>query len=443
MAASDANATIPVWLPPICAAASCLIGGLTGFGDAIMFHILFNIAGALGLVETGSREVLAKAVTYTTVLSLSNLPAALFVARDHLRLVLPFAATVAITGIPMVTVGASLLFHADLHALKVFVGLFFLTFAVGKLTSACVGIARSSTADQAPRVEASVTSSSSASDKVEPTAALSGDSPPVAVESFVSSPDCVSVTSSVVQIAAESPSASEPHAQSSGPASQAGGSGIDAGSGVDNDLIVTAPLSQAAFHDRLLSRIRPISPVHSIKATLLFCLAAGSLSGLLNGLLGTGGPPQMIAYALLHLHKDTIRAMSACYGGFELPMRVYMFTSADGNVFDVNDWPEYLSVAVAGWIGFGLGTSLRRFADTDAIIRILLVLVFASSAILLGALENPALAVAYVIGGLAWGAMLLVLLLRPSWCTGYIRAWDAAWSTCKLRVTAGRGVHMT
>jgi hypothetical protein len=67
-----------------------------------------------------------------------------------------------------------------------------------------------------------------------------------------------------------------------------------------------------------------------------------------------------------------------------------MFTQAKGNVFNPDDWPVYLSVVVASWAGFLGGTLLRRRADTDAIIRVLLVLVFASSAILLGALETPA-----------------------------------------------------
>jgi hypothetical protein len=56
---------VPLYLGPLCACVSCLIGGLTGFGDAITLHIMWALAGLMGVVPMGRRETLAKAVTYT------------------------------------------------------------------------------------------------------------------------------------------------------------------------------------------------------------------------------------------------------------------------------------------------------------------------------------------------------------------------------------------
>jgi uncharacterized membrane protein YfcA len=156
-----------------------------------------------------------------------------------------------------------------------------------------------------------------------------------------------------------------------------------------------------------------ISPKHSIRHTLLVLFCTGLCSGLLGGMFGTGGPPQMIAFALLHINKDDIRGVSSVYMVLEMTVRVIVNTTAEGNVFDSSEWRVYVFIAVASWVGFVIGTYLRRFADTNAIIRLLLALVFASSAILLGALEDPGVAAFFVVWSLFWFLLLAALYLRP------------------------------
>jgi hypothetical protein len=70
---ADGMPDIPPALPAICAAISCCVSGLTSFGDAITFHIVWAIATAMGLAPPG-RVSLAKAVIFVTVMSLANMP---------------------------------------------------------------------------------------------------------------------------------------------------------------------------------------------------------------------------------------------------------------------------------------------------------------------------------------------------------------------------------
>jgi uncharacterized membrane protein YfcA len=348
-------------------------------------------------------------------MSLANLPLFLYIIRGDIRRVLAYAAAVAITGVPMVQVGANLLFSADLAALKIFVGLFFLLFAVARLSLSVMGLARRklglAAAGDSNHSSSNATAVSLNTSVIETPPSISVDPDAIGEEK---GGKVAKITTTPTKVSTTSPSSTT----SSSSSSREDGS----------DLIVTAPLTQSSgplsFLDPLFTRLHPISPSHSVRATIALCVLAGSLAGLLNGLLGTGGPPQMIAYALLAFDKDTIRAMSGTYGAMELPMRVYMFTSAEGNVFSVDDWPEYLLVAIAAWVGFGVGTSLRRFVDTDAVVRILLVLVFASSAILLGALENGGVAITYVVWACVWGGSLVSCVVFPRRWKGTIATWD-------------------
>lgn len=167
---------------------------------------------------------------------------------------------------------------------------------------------------------------------------------------------------------------------------------------------------RGCLHRALYPSISPRYPPHKV---LMVLLIAGFASGILSSTYGVGGPPQMLAFAVLSVEKDYIRAVSVVYGVLELGARIYFFTTSEGAVFDAAEWPVYLGIALAAWTGFVAGTWLRRFADTDAIIRVLLLLVFASSAILLGALDETGIAAGFGVGAAVWVALLIALFLRP------------------------------
>lgn len=91
-------ASIPLAVPPTIALLSSFLAGLTSFGDAIAFHILWSLAQLVGLIDAPQRTSLAKAVLYLTVMPIANMPLALFAARKSLLQCAPFGAAMASTG---------------------------------------------------------------------------------------------------------------------------------------------------------------------------------------------------------------------------------------------------------------------------------------------------------------------------------------------------------
>jgi len=422
-----------------------------------MWHVLWALCGAFGLIETSNRESLTKAVLYLTVMPIANLPIGLYVARRSLKACFPYGATMAMTGLCMVPVGSWLLFHADLGALKYGVGSFFTLFSVGKLTSsvAAWGAQRKARAELVPGAERSIvvsefskradglptrleTPSFDASRGASPSSRTGSFSAAVGPEPPFPSPPSEAGAAGRLPVA--NPSVLEsPRAGLLRPRKSSAGACIDTAN--LEVLSVSSPRDLRADHgagtppsaDELRSagepttttgvpsvagpssvcKLESVSPVYSVRAALGALFGTGVLSGLLGGLFGTGGPPQMIAFAVLRVDKDVIRGVSMVYGLLECGMRVIMFTTSDGNVFSAAEWPIYAGIAVASWVGFVVGTWLRRYADTDMIIRMLLLLVFTSSAILLGALTTHAVAVGFAVAGAAWLGLLAFVFRHP------------------------------
>jgi hypothetical protein len=157
-----------------------------------------------------------------------------------------------------------------------------------------------------------------------------------------------------------------------------------------------------------------LGPHFSPSQTLGVLLCSGLGSGFLNGLLGVGGPPQMIAFALLQATKELSRGTSCVYSCFEVPLRAALLAlgpqqtalsaSAARGAFS--------AVAAAAGAGFLLGNFARRFADTRAILRVMLALTLLSGSMLVGALESRAVGLAYGVGALALAGALLALRRR-------------------------------
>jgi hypothetical protein len=159
--------------------------------------------------------------------------------------------------------------------------------------------------------------------------------------------------------------------------------------------------------------VQPISPAYGVKPTLLVISITGLGAGLLGGLLSVSGPPLMICFAILGLNKDTIRALNMSYSILILPSRVAMFTSS-ASTFNIPVYGrQYLVTIIFALVGNLVGTYLRRFCDTNRIVQILLLLVLLSSSILLGALDDAAVAATFAIAVVAWAAFVLYMRYRP------------------------------
>lgn len=145
----------------------------------------------------------------------------------------------------------------------------------------------------------------------------------------------------------------------------------------------------------------------------------GLFGGLLSGLLGVGGPPMMIAYNIVRLHKDDMRASSAPYSVAEMIVRLSLFAAryedistsgsasqgrwracctsqfvlrpfshrSGADVVQSERWPLYVLIMVSAATAYSLGSYLRRYTDTETVMRLLLVLVFVAGCLQLGALS--------------------------------------------------------
>ena len=116
------------WLTSSIAFICGIASGLTGFGDAILFHVLFALSIAAGLLPLSS-EATIRAVGFVTVISLSVMPQLIWSSRRELLRVFPYSVVMGLSGLPMVPVGTVLLLTGDLSILRSIVGALFLAFS--------------------------------------------------------------------------------------------------------------------------------------------------------------------------------------------------------------------------------------------------------------------------------------------------------------------------
>ena len=131
-------------MPPVVAFIASVTTGLTSFGDAVVFHVVWSLFGAVGLLPPETAETLQKAVLYLSILALTNLIPMMYFIRNDIRLFAPWGAMEAVGGIPMTAVGALLLYSSDIGPLKLAVGVFFLFFSIGQMIASArsAGLAR-------------------------------------------------------------------------------------------------------------------------------------------------------------------------------------------------------------------------------------------------------------------------------------------------------------
>lgn len=349
-----------------------VISGLTSFGDAIVFHVMWAVAAALGEVAS-DRASLAHAVLLTVIMGVANIPPQLFFAWGKLRVTIPYGFVASITGTLTVPLGAQTLYFGELTGVKTFIGIFFALFAGGQLTASLVPPLPLPPPPEACAMgeggDAVVSQGGTADPAPPPLAAVQ----PVA-DGVAATPACV-----------------------------------------DADLVTAQDWVVDLWPGRLpVLVLQPLSQVYGVKATLLILLCTGAVAGFLSGMLGVAGPPLMIAFAVLGFDKDTIRAIKISYTLFELPSRVVMFTGSRGNVFDASARGDQYAVAVvASLVGNLCGTWLRQFADTGRILQLLFVLTLLSSSILLGALESAVVAASFAAVVTVWALAVAYWRVRP------------------------------
>jgi hypothetical protein len=154
-----------------------------------------------------------------------------------------------------------------------------------------------------------------------------------------------------------------------------------------------------------IQRVLPcprISEKYSQKACSGILFGTGLASGLLGGLVGSGGPPQIIAFSVLKPDKSVIRGVKVFSTTVANAIRLLMFAVSGTNMFSSEPWWVYVCVCVASLIGSIIGTKVRDYFPTRAILLCLNVLLYLSTAFLFRAIEK-------LIPAIAFGTLTIVL----------------------------------
>jgi uncharacterized membrane protein YfcA len=165
--------------------------------------------------------------------------------------------------------------------------------------------------------------------------------------------------------------------------------------------------------DYIDAALVPISPVFSRNATAAIMLSTGAVSGLFGGMLGTGGPPQIVAFAQLQLAKDRIRGIKVIATTVSNVLRLLSFAVAGGDSLRRKDAWAYVGVTVGCVLGTAIGSYLRGRFDTEGILRGLYVILILSAATMFNVLKNGGALAAYLSSVVAYVVVLVVA--RQHW----------------------------
>jgi uncharacterized membrane protein YfcA len=171
------------------------------------------------------------------------------------------------------------------------------------------------------------------------------------------------------------------------------------------------------FSDRLTACLLPFFPVASKRcsrrSTAIVLFFTGFASGLLGGLIGTGGPPQLVAFSSLQLKKEQIRGVKVLATLVSNSLRIALFIAwGQGELFK-EKWWVYLTVTIASLVGATIGSWAREYVQGETILRLLYVLLFLSTAELFGVFGgegkdaasdpiNPLVVAGFVGGFILW-----------------------------------------
>lgn len=397
---------IPLAVPLVIATLASFMRAVTGFGDGITFQTCWYLASSMGLLPC---LCLKKAVLYSTIMQSLTMPLQIWQARQALPNMLGYAAVMASFGAPGVYFGAEILLVGDVSGVKVIAGSVFLAFAALKLLGE--GIKSLSTAKKAAQKALLV--GQGAEEAALKTAG--------GREAAVIKP----VLATVTDAAAPSSSAFSPQGSAAVSHSLPKEEGEGEGEGeraapppptatelslavparktspCSSSSVMPAPSAAAPVAEprSLLQRLfPPISPVLAPRGMALLLSCTSIVSGLLAGMFGAGGPPTIAATTFLQLDKETLRGF-AIVPSVYMVIRLCMYTSSRGAVFDPQgEWHVYLGIWLVSLLSSHLGNKLRSRLPVQTIVLLLLWVVLLSSALLLGALKQPAVGAAYLLG---------------------------------------------
>lgn len=178
----------------------------------------------------------------------------------------------------------------------------------------------------------------------------------------------------------------------------------------------------------------------SPRATAITMFVTGFASGLLSGLVGSGGPPQLVAFTQLRLRKDFIRGIKVLATTVSNLIRLGLFIAWKRSLLR-EPWWVYASICVASILGAMVGGKLRDYLPGEAVLYLLYVLLFASCGELFGVLDTPSSIVGFSVGLLGWLGTVWVLYRWPGIMRPVARAAACFGSVCK-RAACGAAARL-
>jgi hypothetical protein len=363
--------------PVLCALLASAVRGVTGFADGLTFQALWALAMAFGAVPSTCAAV-RKGVLYSTVMQLVTLPIQAWATRAHLGTIRGYLLVMCGVGSCTVYVGAWLLLQDFALQLRLFAGAFFCLVAGAQLSlsaRAWLDARADSEAAAAAAAAAPVRSGDAIA-----ASALPADDWAAVAASPASSP------------AASSPMTAAVFAGNSAESGEGGGDGkrlvvVPAaaveGAPAGGAAPLAAPAPQLGAVELFFASPRgrlwfpPVSPVLP-PLLLLSVLGFASLcAGVLNGMLGAGGPPLMLAYSFLELDKDVLRGFGVVPSVF-MVLRMILYVAVPNGVFDVQELFLYAMIGLASAGGSAVGGRMRASCSATALLRAILGLVWLS-----------------------------------------------------------------
>lgn len=155
-------------------------------------------------------------------------------------------------------------------------------------------------------------------------------------------------------------------------------------------------------HSRLSGRVR------------VGAVVAGAAAGLARGMLGIGGPPLMVFYALIDASKGVVRGTTNAVGIAALPfLAVYLLYVE--HAWDTDHAFEYIAAAGGATVGLLVGNYIHHRVQTRHVMQLILLLLLSASLSMMRLPRPMTLAVATLLlvsYALYWPARRLVGWLR-------------------------------
>jgi hypothetical protein len=393
---------IPLWAPIICALIASAVRGMTGFADGLVFQSLWAFLTASAFVPT-SCGALRKAVLYSTIMQAVTLPIQVWATRNHLRAIFAYIASMSITGSTTVFVGAALLYSDAALKLRIFAGVFFCFVSAVQLTAGAISwldklSEQAENEDNSPKV-------------VVPIIAISNEQD-IDITKEVSLKESKITDNVSLELKNNNEDASY-HLEQGKKETKADNKELvkteekNVSSPIfdkqpeslpiqcENDIIIiqshiTNPIEAWFKSPQGLLYFPIISPVLSPAPLLAVLCSAALCAGVLNGMIGAGGPPMMLVYSFINLDKEVLRGFGIVPSVF-MVLRFIAYVAYPGAVFDIKgEWALYLFVGIASGAGSQFGNYFRKYATGPSLMRAILSLVWLSGGSMLEALGKSA-----------------------------------------------------